>query len=791
MRKLLGYGFGIFFLIGLLLILGGYIKLWQGLPILDGEITLGGLKSPIEITRDQQGIVEISAQTRPNIAYGLGFVHAQDRFFQMDLQRRNAAGELSELFGEAALAHDKQVRIHQFRQRAQTTISQFSADQKALLSAYTQGVNAGLHHLGSVPFEYTLLGQPPRPWQDEDSLLTVFSMILVLQDDQGLFERNRGSLARYFPEDLYAFFTQQGGRWDAPLKADPVTGGELPEAPLPQHGWRDLASKPALAYRSQINDDVIVGSNNWAVAGAITQHGGAIVADDMHLAIRVPNIWYRAQWHLPSDQRLISGATLPGTPLLVAGSNSHLAWGFTNTQGDWSDIIVLHTNEDESQYLTPDGWQSFETQTESIRVKGQANESIDVKLTRWGPVIGRDSENHLLAMIWTAHFPQGANMNALALETANTVEQAVALAPRIGIPHQNLMLADSQGNIAWTIAGPFPKRVNTNGKLPEDWNQTGAGWAGFKDQSEHPSVIRPANHRLWTANARTLSGDEFEQMGDSGYALGARQQQIRNRLLAGGNFSEYDMLAIQLDDQAVFLTPWRNHLLNSLNAEQSLSPALSALQTELKNWQGYAAVESVSYRLVKEIRLKIMSFAFAPLTGYMLTKDPNFDYSRANRQSEYPLWKMVTQRPENLLNPDFSSWQALEIAAMEAVVDPLFADGSLANDTWGEVNKVIIQHPLARFVAPIDWWLSMPHQALRGDTHMPRVQTPTHGASERFAVSPGKEDQAYFHMATGQSAHPLSPFFGKGHEDWVQGNASPWLKGETQHRLLLKPGTDK
>ncbi|AFV01008.1 penicillin acylase family protein [Simiduia agarivorans] len=764
-----------------------YLMLRQSLPVLDGSLQVDALNAAVSIERDQQGLVEIVGTTRPDIAFGLGFAHAQDRFFQMDLQRRNAAGELSALFGEAALKHDKQVRAHQFRQRASATIAQFSAGQKLILSAYTEGVNAGLAALGRAPFEYTLLNHSPTPWRDEDSMLTVFSMILVLQDDQALFERSRGTLAQHLPADLYAFFTQQGGQWDAPLVADDEGNTQLASAPLPEHGWADLSDPGRMVYRPQVSEDMVVGSNNWAVAGAVSKHGGAIVADDMHLAVRVPNIWYRAQWRLPDDQRLISGATLPGTPLLVAGSNSHLAWGFTNTQGDWSDVIVLQTNDDESQYLTADGWRDFDIEQEHILVKGQATEIFEVKRTHWGPVIGRDDDNRMLAMIWTAHFHQGANMNALALETANTVEAAVALAPQIGIPHQNLALADKDGNIAWTIAGPFPNRQGTDGKLPEDWSQTGASWDGFRTAEEHPSVVKPLNHRLWTANARTLSGDAFERMGDSAYALGARQQQIRDRLLAGDNFDEADMLALQLDDEARFLKPWRDHLLKTLAAEENLTPALQAMQIELSNWQGFAAIESVSYRLVRESRLKIMELAIAPLETYMMSKDPAFNYSNANRQTEYPLWQMLSLRPAHLLNKDFNSWHELELFAMKQVVEPLFADGTLTNDTWGEANRVIIQHPMARFVAPIHWWLSMPNEPLRGDTHMPRVQTPTHGASERFAVSPGKEDQAYFHMATGQSAHPLSAFFGKGHQDWVEGNASPWLKGPTKHRLTLVP----
>lgn len=772
-------------LLGLLLILaaGLYWGLQQSLPLLDGSRTEPELQAPVTLLRDSQGILEIAGEHRTDIAFGLGFVHAQERFFQMDLQRRNAAGELSELFGSAALAHDKRVRLHRFRARATRNLATYSPAAQALLSAYAKGVNRGLNALASAPFEYTLLGVQPKAWQPEDSILTVFSMILVLQDHEGWFERTRGLMAESLPADMYAFFTQQGGVWDAPLQ-----GEALPPAPLPTTGWQELLPRDTpLVYQTMVSEDAIVGSNNWAVSGALTSHGGAMVADDMHLAIRVPNIWYRAQWRNPDTGRLISGATLPGTPILVAGSNGKLAWGFTNTQGDWSDIILLKTDTDQSRYRTEAGWQPFIEHRETINVKGAPAESLIVKETQWGPVIATDAKGRQLAYRWTAHDVSGANVGPWLLETLDNVAQAIDQGPTFGMPHQNLVLADDTGTIGWTIAGPFPARTGLDGTLPEYWHEGDKGWQGVRPAAQHPKILAPENHRLWTANARTLSGDAFAQMGDSAYALGARQQQIRDGLLAKSTFSEKDFLALQLDDRAVFLARWRAQLLALLEQQDSREPHLLEAIQHIEHWGGRASTGSVGYRLVRAWRLKMIEYMTAPLETYMRTVDPDFELARANRQIEYPAWAMLSARPTHLLNPDFDSWESLALAAFDAVSEPLFADGTYANDTWGEANRAVIQHPLGRFLKPLDWWLSMPHEPLDGDTHMPRVQTPTHGASERFAVSPGREAEGYFHMATGQSAHPLSPFFDAGHEDWVQGVPSPWLKGETAHRLVLTP----
>ncbi|BFM11165.1 penicillin acylase family protein [Simiduia litorea] len=765
-----------------------YLMLRMSLPQLDGTLTQSEIQAPVTIERDAQGIVEITGKTRADIAFALGFTHAQERFFQMDLQRRNAAGELSALFGEAALNHDRQVRLHRFRARAQRNLQHYPSQAVEILNAYSKGVNFGLDSLPAAPFEYTLLGQAPSPWQPEDSILTVFSMILVLQDDQGWFERTRGIMAESLPADLYAFFTQQGGQWDAPLIESASTGTTLPPAPIPSTGWSDLMPEStAMRYVPMVSEDVVVGSNNWAVSGALSKHGGAMIADDMHLAIRVPNIWFRAQWQHPDTGRLVSGATLPGTPLVVAGSNGKLAWGFTNTQGDWSDVILLELNDSKDAYKTAQGWKPFERFQESIHIKDRAAQTVEVRETQWGPVIGEDPKGRLLVLKWTAHDITGANMGPYVLESVESVHDALKLGPSFGMPHQNLVMADDSGAIGWTVAGPFPKRVGTDGRLPESWSDGSRSWQGIRGLDEHPVLATPAHQRLWTANARTLSDDAFKMMGDSAYALGARQQQIRDDLFAADRFDEKALLDIQLDDKAVFLTPWRDHLLQRLSRKDITEPSLIEAKTHLEQWTARAEVDSVGYRLVREFRLKTIEYLTAPLISYMQTIDPDFDLAKANRQIEYPAWSLIQTRPTHLLNPDFSSWDELELFAIKAVVEPLYEDASLADNTWGEANKVIIEHPMARFVSPIKWFMSMPHEPLNGDTHMPRVQTPTHGASERFVVSPGKESEGIFHMATGQSAHPLSPFFGNGHRDWVEGKASPWLKAETQYSLTIQP----
>ncbi|MFA0812128.1 penicillin acylase family protein [Microbulbifer epialgicus] len=753
---------------------------WRlSLPKLNGEIITGTLKEPAVIQRDAQGIVMIQSPDRNSSAFALGFLHAQERFFQMDLLRRNSAGELSELVGPAALIKDKNVRRHQFRKRAQRNIAVMPSGQLELLNNYVQGVNFGLSQLRTKPWEYFLLGQEPKPWTPADSLLATYTMYLTLQSEEGNFERGDTALAELLPEDLYNFFFPAGGNWDAPLQGPSKIEAPIPKTPITTL----LDSNDAIVYQAMESDDKVYGSNNWVVGGALTEHGSAILANDMHLGLSVPNIWFRAGWNIPGTDRSIRGVTLPGGPIIVAGSNDAVAWGFTNTNGDWGDLIPLELSEDGTQYRTPDGWRNFDIEREAIAVKGATDETLEVKKTIWGPIIGKNHHEAPLAYRWVAHDIRGGNMNLQRIESITNASEALDLGPEIGIPHQNFVVGDKEGNIGWTVAGAIPRRIGFDGSRSVSWADGQAYWDGYLSLKEQPRIYNPPSHRIWTANARTLDGKWLKLMGDHGYALGARQQQIRDGLLARQQFDEQALLDIQLDDRAVFLQRWQRHLVDLLANQEGYSEVHQLVQ----NWGGRASADSVGYRIVRNYRLKFMELSTAPILTYMRQFEPNFSFGKLKRQFEYPMWAMAQQEPQQLLNPDFESWKVLKLEALDQVLSKMAATGaSLEQQTWGVQNTAAIRHPLARAVSAIDWFTAMPSDALAGDTHMPRFQSPTHGASQRLVVAPGRESKGVFHMATGQSAHPLSPFFANGHLDWVEGNPSPLVEQEPLYQLTLK-----
>jgi penicillin amidase len=767
-----------------------YSQVDGSLAILDGDRTVWGLSQKTTIARDKQGIVTINAQNRLDAAVALGFVHAQERFFQMDLLRRNAAGELSSLFGEKALNYDKKMRLHRFRDRARKIFQQLPADQIDLLKAYTKGVNQGLAYLGAYPFEYILLRQDPVEWQEEDSILTIFSMYLDLQGSNIEREQTLGALKAILPSDAFKFINPQGSQWDAP-----IDNSDKQASPYPANFWRSINSTENISRLNIKNtieqgDQASVGSNSWAVSGALTATGAAILENDMHLGIRVPNTWFRAMLNYPENNRNISvsGVTLPGTPNIVVGSNGHIAWGFTNSYGDYSDIIKLTTNKDHSEYLTPDGWKKFSYKKQIIAIKDKKAYEFKVKETIWGPVISPENNTQLLALKWLAHDDHAVNFTLIELEQATTLEQAFSIASRAAIPEQNMLVADSDGNIGWTVIGRLIQRSTQFGEVPQDWSTGEYQWLGELKSNNRPKVINPEQNRLWTANARVVGGSMLDKIGNGGYALGARAKQIKADLFAKQTFTEQDLLAIALDDRALFLTPWRDFILTNVltNAEHAQYVDFNQVKEILtKQSPLKATADSVAYRLVRNFRIAVRNKVFSTLEKRLQQQNSNAHLITIRHQLEIPLWQLINQQPDNFLPQEQGTWQQLFVQALQETLAQMTQNQHLAKATWGQQNTSAIKHPMSSALPFLSKWLDMPAIEMAGDSYMPRVQGPAFGASERMVVSPGHESDGYLHMPTGQSGHPWSPYFGLGHNDWVNGTKSPFLPGKPEHTLTL------
>ncbi len=447
---------------------------------------------------------------------------------------------------------------------------------------------------------------------------------------------------------------------------------------------------------------VHLGSNNWAVSGKRTADGRAMVADDMHLGIRVPHIWYRASlaWNDPADpakERRITGVSLPGAPGVIVGSNGHVAWGFTNSEGDWVDVVIVDVDpNDKEKYLTPDGPREFEHHEEIIHVASAPDEKLEVVSTIWGPVMDHDREGRPRVERWVAHDQEGVNMGLLKIESAETLEDALRLANLSGSPAQNFVVADDQGRIAWTILGRVPKRVGFEGRLPSSWADGKHRWDGWLSPEEYPRVIEPEDGHLWTANGRVVSGDMLVTLGDGGYDLGARAQQIRDDLRALDKATEADMLRIQLDDRAVFLERWQKLLLEVLSpAAIADNPRRAEMRRYVDHWGGHAAIDSVGFRAVRTFRRRLLTQLSDVLVSPCKKIDKDFSIVKLDR-TEGPVWRLVSERPEHLIDPRFKTWDELLLAAADDVIDDATKnDGKISDYTWGAYNTTRIQHPLS------------------------------------------------------------------------------------------------
>lgn len=804
-------------LLGLLLLLVLCGGLWlrhrvtRSLPQLRGKVVVAGLGAPVVVTRDALGVPFIQAANRIDAARALGFLHAQDRFFQMDLLRREGAGEMSELVGRAALRRDRNRRRFRFRALAVRALAGLPPRQRQLVEAYSGGVNAGLAALRDKPFEYVLLGAEPRAWRPEDSLLTIAAMYLTLNDWRGLIESDLGTLHERLPAALFDFLEPPGSDWDAPL-----VGPALPTPPIPGADVFDLRKRPSTRSAALLSPDRtarptvptgpwpfrdwegsadifgLAGSNAWAVAGAHTADGHALLADDMHLALEVPNIWYRASWSWPGPggERRVGGLTLPGMPALVVGSTGRIAWGFSNSFADTTDLVDLELEPgDAGRYRTPSGPRPFTRVSERIPLRGGGFDTLDVDETVWGPVVDRDpQERPRRALAWTACSPEALNLGLLDLEEAGTIDQAIEVAHHAGVPPQNFVVADASGRVGWTIMGLLPRRIGWSGRLPSSWADGTHSWDGWLRSDEVPKVVDPPSGRIWTANNRLVGGEALAYMGDGGLDLGARATQIRDRLLRLERATPQDLLALQLDDRALFLSRWRNLLLRTLGPEAlRRHPGRAELRRLLlSTWTGRASIDSVAYRIAREFHDDLELAVFTALTG--LKPEDRPPYLQPRRQLEGALWLLVTERPAHLLDPRFRSWDDQLLAVVDQLIARWQSAGPrLADRTWGERNTLRIQHPLSLAIPPLARWLDVPPRAISGDQDMPRVTGDTFGASERMVVSPGHEDTGILHMPVGESGHPLSPYYRNGQAAWEQGSPTPFLPGPAVEVLRLVP----
>jgi penicillin G amidase len=793
-RKLFLYT--LFTLLGLSTLIAGagLLFLQRSLPPQDGEFMVRGLSAPVTITSDRHGIPVIKAGDRADALRALGYVTARDRLFQMDLMRRKNAGRLAELFGQVAVDNDIRARTYGFSRVAKAVVAKLPPDHRRYLEAYAEGINSYIDNAQALPFEFTALAYRPERWKPEDSLLVVLGMFDNLTAWAEREERMLTVMEKSLPADVVSFLTPDTDRFTDSLYGDAKP--YRPVRPIPAASLETMLARHApdavrLAEVVQLRD-LMAGSNAWAVSGAKTSDGRAILANDMHLGISVPNIWYRAE--LEDGAGRTAGVTLPGTPVFIAGSNGRLAWGATNLTGDFLDLVTLEINPDNpDQYRVGDKWQHFEQTLESIRVKDNEPVQITVRRSIWGPVALEPLLDKPVAVHWSALDDKAVNLELLDLDQAETLEQAMAVVNRTGGPQLNFLLADNQGRIGWTVMGQIPRRVGFDGSVSRSWADGSAGWDGYVEAEQLPREIDPPSGWLVSANDRRI-GKEYPHVIGRQFASGYRAYRITQRLGQMPSINEWSLFALQLDTGNEFYDFYQQLALSALstgNAEQQ--PELRELRDTLLAWNGRADTDSLGFALLVRFRQQLAQSVFSPFLAASRNIDKNFNY--AWTYIDTPLQAMLTEKVPRLL-PDpvnYRTWDDFILGQLKRSARQLktaYPDTALSELTWGRSNKAQIGHPFSRAVPLLGFLLDMPADELAGCVTCVRVTRSGFGASERLVVSPAHLDQALLHMPGGQSAHPLSPHYRDQHRYWVKGLPIGLLAGKPEHRLVLKPDID-
>ena len=770
MRRLLrGLGWT---LAGLVLLIGaiaggGYLWLRQSLPQIDGEIMVAGLEAPVTVVRDRWAIPHIEAGSLRDATFALGFVHAQDRLFQMEFRRRLGAGRLAEVVGEAALPTDRFMRTLGLYRRAEASLAYLDAATIAWFEAYASGVNAFLEvRTGPLPPEFLILGHTElEPWRPADSLVWLRLMAL----DLGVNYRDellRVRLARRLSDQQIADV------WpDYPADA-PTTLARVARA-LP---WDQLAAALPPGAPGGI------GSNAWVVAGNRTTTGAPLLANDPHLGLQAPGVWYLA--HLRAPETELVGATMAGVPGIVLGHNGTIAWGFTNTGADVQDLFVERPDpEDPARYLTPGGSAPFETREEIIRIKGAPALTLTVRETRHGPVIsdlmpdaGRlVPGGGVAALAWTALAEDDRAAQALlGIARAQDWPQFVEALRAVGAPIQNVHYADTSGRIGFIAPGRVPIRKKGDGRWPVP------GWTGAYDWDRWipfealPRALDPPDGVLFNANNRVVP-EGYPYLLTADWEAPYRARRLA-RLLDRGGFQPQDFAAIQADQLSLLA---RDLLPIMLNAEPSGPDAADAMAM-LDAWDRVMRPDAAEPLLFAAWYRELSRLVYADELGDLFD---SFWGVRPQFMS-----RILTDRQiwcDDIRTDLVETCAERAAAALDAAL--LHLAGRRGDDPdawrWGDVHRARMAHPIFEDLPVLDRLFDI-EVATGGDSvtvnvghFSPRNEgrpfASTHAATYRAIYDLADLDRSRFVAATGQSGNPFSRHYRDLTALWVAGQAVP------------------
>jgi penicillin amidase len=791
-------------------------KMQSSLPELDGSVVTPGLSAPVTVRRDQHGVSHIEAANLDDLLFAQGYVTAQDRLWQMDMARRMAAGEAAEILGSKLVEHDREQRVLAMRATAERLTATLDDQQRRLFDDYARGVNAFIgSHQDRLSAEFRLLHYQPRPWQPVDSMLVVMSMVQMLDEhwpEKLERERITARLGPTLAADLYPT-----GSWrDRPpiTNEAPITAPQqnIPDVPLDesQDGLLDLLRvREASSAAGCLG--CTPGSNEWVVAGSRTASGHAMLSNDMHLDQQIPNIWYENDLKAPGLH--VTGVTVPGLPLVVAGHNDHVAWGFTALYGDTQDIYVERVNG-QDQYQGADGaWHSIEHDQESIHVRGGRDVTADVARTAHGVVITPliPGEKRVLTLKWGVYDPKASGYPLLAMNTAaNRTDFRNALRQWWG-PTQNVVYADDQGHIGYQAVGYIPYRPGGLSGLPIADEQH--EWQGYVALDQMPSAFDPPGGILATANARVTPNPNAPAPAAAGASAAAgsstatpapatptaalpeitlewadpyRNERIWKWLGPKSKLTQQDMLTLQTDIYSELDQEIAQRLAYGIDHASRTDARLRQAADLLRSWDGAVTVDSAPAAIVASAKA-----AFYP----MLLKPKLGDDWRLYHWAEslFAGEQILMNEPSAWLPTQYASWDDFLADMVRQGLEQGGAPSDLRQWRYGYAHPVDVEHPLFGLLPWFRNWTGTGVQPQSGDTSTVKQVGRAFGPSQRFTIDWSNVDGATEDITMGESGDPLSPYYRDQWASWYNGKtfALPFseqaVTAATAHTLRLEP----
>lgn len=745
MNKKLKIFFITLFSIITILFLAIYIFLYSKLAKIDGEIKINNLTEKVFIYRDKNGVPSIVAKNDLDLYRAQGFIQAQDRLFQMDLARRQASGRLSEIVGEVALDNDKKFLVFSLRKAAEESLKLYSGESKEILDAFADGVNQYIDYAiknNKLPYEFSLLGYKPEKWSPVDSLV----------------------IGKYMAYDL-------GGHWNYQIFNNWVLnnlGEEKLKEFLPENFYLDpnnleilkLNKETTLAIDSKLANIELPyeenGSNNWVISPKKSETSNAILADDPHLSLNLPSIWY--QMHLKSDNVDVSGVIFTGIPGIILGHNQDIAWGVTNVGPDVQDIYIEKINPNNPHQLEYDGkYYDAEIVTHNIKVKGKEDVKFEIIYSKNGPIIDElvksINTNFKFSMRWTA-FEASKELEAIiGINKAKNWEEFEKSLLNFKTPAQNFVYADKSGFIAYKANGLIPIRNKGNANLPVPGYLSEYAWKGFIDFDKLPKIINPESGYIHTANTDTVKDYPYHL--SNIWAQSYRYDRINEVLSSKEKLNVEDMKNLQVDIKNLYPQEFLPHLLKYTNIEDE------KIKSILENWDYFDKVDSIASLIFDTWMIKIREEIYAK----------NLD---ENVYKFMPNKEFITDR---ILRNYFNGKSSIlidEAGGIENILNTSFEKTivelkeKFGNDytkwRWGLNHKTKFFHPLAKNSKLLDKFLNTKETEIGGSrtTVFASKQNEngyvTHGASWRF-VYDFSTNTAYHTVAPGQNGHFMSKYY--------------------------------